>query len=126
MTLSLATVTTRLTYSAKLRAMSKLICPDCGEGVRDFFSHACPRVRRNTPEASGTARKGPSGSVLAGPSQKAARPTEVKRDSVSASPLSKRKTGRPRIGEVRDKPWEAAGMSERTWYRRRKAEEGGK
>lgn len=34
------------------------------------------------------------------------------------------KAGRPRLGEVRDKPWIAAGMSRRTWYRRyrRKAE----
>lgn len=29
------------------------------------------------------------------------------------------KRGRPRIGEVRDKPWIAAGMSRRTWYRRK-------
>lgn len=38
-----------------------------------------------------------------------------------------RKKGRPRLGEVRDKPWEAAGMSERTWYRRQKEQkEGGR
>lgn len=29
------------------------------------------------------------------------------------------KRGRPRIGETRDKPWLAAGMSRRTWYRRK-------
>lgn len=29
------------------------------------------------------------------------------------------KRGRPRIGETRDKPWIAAGMSRRTWYRRK-------
>ena len=28
--------------------------------------------------------------------------------------------GRPRIGEVRGKPWEAAGMSRATWYRRQR------
>jgi hypothetical protein len=33
---------------------------------------------------------------------------------------AKAKRGRPRIGETRDKPWIAAGMSERTWYRRKK------
>ena len=33
---------------------------------------------------------------------------------------SKAKRGRPRIGETRDKPWIASGMSERTWYRRKK------
>ena len=30
------------------------------------------------------------------------------------------KLGRPRIGEVRGKPWEAAGMSRATWYRRQR------
>lgn len=33
-----------------------------------------------------------------------------------AVPVMKR--GRPRIGETRDKPWIALGMSERTYYRR--------
>src|SRR6202161_3927970 len=61
-----------------------------------------------TPEASGTARTAPSGSSLVKPS----------RNSVRASPSSKR--GRPRIGEQPDKPWISAGMSERTWYRRKK------
>jgi hypothetical protein len=32
---------------------------------------------------------------------------------------AKPKRGRPRIGEVREKPWIAAGMSERTWYRQK-------
>ena len=31
-----------------------------------------------------------------------------------------RKRGRPRIGEVRSRPWEGTGMSRRTWYRRQK------
>lgn len=31
-----------------------------------------------------------------------------------------RRRGRPRIGEVRDRPWEGLGMSRATWYRRRK------
>lgn len=34
------------------------------------------------------------------------------------SPVPKR--GRPRIGETRDQPWLAAGMSKTTWYRRKK------
>jgi hypothetical protein len=42
---------------------------------------------------------------------------------------AKSKKGRPRIGEPRiGKPWIAAGMSERTWYRRQKeskSEKGG-
>lgn len=29
------------------------------------------------------------------------------------------KRGRPRLGEDRDKPWVIAGMSRRTWYRRK-------
>jgi len=40
--------------------------------------------------------------------------------SQSSSPASPAKRGRPRIGEVRTKPWEAAGMSRATWYRRRR------
>ena len=36
----------------------------------------------------------------------------------STPPVSKR--GRPRIGESPTQPWIAAGMSERTWYRRQK------
>jgi hypothetical protein len=32
----------------------------------------------------------------------------------------KLKLGRPRLGEVRDKPWIAAGMSKATWYRRQR------
>lgn len=31
---------------------------------------------------------------------------------------TKRRPGRPRIGESRDQPWVSLGMSERTWYRR--------
>lgn len=42
--------------------------------------------------------------------------------SVGGEP-TKSKRGRPRIGEKTDKPWEAAGMSERTWYRRKKAKQ---
>lgn len=48
----------------------------------------------------------PVGAVAAQP----ARDTKVKA----------RKKGRPRIGEKRDRPWEALGMSQSTWYRRRK------
>lgn len=51
-------------------------------------------------------------------------------DGVAPVPSDdKPKRGRPRLGEVREKPWIAAGMSERTWYRRQaeakaKAEKG--
>lgn len=34
------------------------------------------------------------------------------------------KRGRPRIGQTPDRPWIAAGMSERTWYRRQKEAKG--
>jgi hypothetical protein len=34
--------------------------------------------------------------------------------------------GRPRIGEVREQPWVALGMSRRTWYRRRAEERYGR
>ena len=38
--------------------------------------------------------------------------------TAGSNPATGAKRGRPRIGEQRDKPWIAAGMSERTWYRR--------
>lgn len=38
--------------------------------------------------------------------------------------LEVRRRGRPRIGEARDKPWEALGMSQRTWQRRQKEKAG--
>lgn len=42
---------------------------------------------------------------------------------VAIKPAGKVKRGRPRIDEPREKPpWEVAGMSERTWYRRRQKE----
>lgn len=37
-----------------------------------------------------------------------------------------KKPGRPRLGEQRDRPWEAAGMSRATWYRRRAEQKEGK
>jgi hypothetical protein len=45
-----------------------------------------------------------------------------RKSSPKPKPAEPVKRGRPRIGEVRDKPWLRLGMSERTWYRR-KAEE---
>jgi len=45
----------------------------------------------------------------------------VRPDVVPASPV---KRGRPRIGEVRDKPWETAGLSRATWYRRQREAKG--
>lgn len=32
---------------------------------------------------------------------------------------SETRRGRPRLGEIREQPWIAAGMSRRTWYRRK-------
>jgi hypothetical protein len=46
--------------------------------------------------------------------------SEVRVDLVSSPGKVARKKGRPLLGEIRDRPWERAGMSERTWYRRRK------
>jgi hypothetical protein len=40
-------------------------------------------------------------------------------------PMTARR-GRPRIGEVREQPWVALGMSRRTWYRRRAEERHGR
>jgi hypothetical protein len=45
----------------------------------------------------------------------------LKMPRIGAPPLETiGKRGRPRIGEVAVKPWEALGMSERTYYRRQK------
>lgn len=103
-----------------------------------FCGGACGRVCRglgfkNTKEASGTTRKVPGGPLSGGPSRHAPairtagdkRPViaaqETGRGEAGQSPrLIQSKRGRPRIGEQRAKPWEAAGMSERTWYRRQK------
>ena len=52
---------------------------------------------------------------------------EIERRIAEASPPKPAaivKRGRPRIGEVRTKPWEAAGMSRATWYRRRREAKG--
>jgi len=41
--------------------------------------------------------------------------------TLAVPPETKSKRGRPRIGEPKpEQPWIAAGMSERTWYRRQK------
>jgi len=45
-------------------------------------------------------------------------PRSARQEPVISSSQVKR--GRPRIGEQRAEPWIAAGMSERTWYRRKK------
>lgn len=46
---------------------------------------------------------------------RALRETKVARDCGR----TEAKRGRPRLGEERDKPWIAAGMSRRTYYRRK-------
>ena len=52
--------------------MAFLNCPDCGVRVAHLRAHVCgsaPGKSRNTPEASGTARKAPSGPLSGGPSR---------------------------------------------------------
>jgi hypothetical protein len=80
-------------------------------------------VRNNTPEASGTAREAPSGSLFGEPSQISDRASSQKPERSKAIVPAPIKRGRPRIGEKREKPWLTANppMSERTW-RRRQAE----
>ena len=87
------------------------------------------RGRDPAPTSSGGKSEQPTGAGPRGKAQAAdrgvAKPTEAERGDCGTAPRppeAKRKTGRPRLGEVRDKPWEAAGMSRSTWYRR-KAEE---
>ena len=90
-----------------------MICEDCGESVRDFFSHVCPRAKKS---GGGVQRKHQN--TLC-----------TDRESAGIAPgppdtfLQPRKRGKPRIGEKPpreiDRPWEKLGMSERTWQRRR-------
>lgn len=53
-------------------------------------------------------------------SSQVVRPDAVNVPTAGSNPASPAKRGRPRIGEVRAKPWEAVGMSRATWYRRRR------
>lgn len=110
--------------------------------------------RKNTPEASGKARKAPSGSLLGEPSRnsvrastpskglrilaRAKKPSEPIGDGVALMSMAhpsglidkiaeaissgklSLKRGRPKVTGQR--PWEAAGMSKRTYYRRRQKE----
>jgi hypothetical protein len=115
-------------------------------------------ARKNTPEASGTARKAPSGSVLAELSRNSvrasthskglrilsrAKPKSIEpigdgvaltsmahppglidkiADAIKSGKLSlKRGRGRPKVTGPR--PWETDGVSKRTYYRRRLAEQ---
>jgi hypothetical protein len=120
--------------------MAKLICPDCGESVRDFFSHVCPRAKKSggggesrpadgrTAKAAllGTAVKSHPDLSGASTCQSSQAGPDQNRDAVGVATdppdtfLQPRKRGKPRIGDPpRDKPWEKLGMSERTWQRRR-------
>ena len=65
------------------------------------------------------------------PSTLAAVPFSSAPASGRGRPGTRRKVGRPRLGEEsktlsRTKPWEAELMSERTWYRRQKEKRDGK
>lgn len=44
--------------------------------------------------------------------------TELGAGVASGLPEANRKKGRPKKGEIREKPWEAAGISKAQWYRR--------
>lgn len=83
------------------------------------------RARKNTPKASGKARKAPSGPLSGGPSlySPAIRTAEVKPQVIAVQETGSRlpvlKRGRPKV--IGTRPWEAAGMSRRSWYRRQKA-----
>ena len=85
------------------------------------------RARKNTPEASGTARKAPSGALLGAPSRNIVRASHQKPEqSKAAVPAPIRARGRPKVEGKR--PWELEGIPRRTWYRRQKeskSEKGG-
>ena len=57
--------------------------------------------------------------------ERSAQPLEALNTRVSGTGGSKRKRGRPRLGEshltlAHTKPWSVAGMSQATWYRRQR------
>lgn len=128
-------------------------------------NYAARNKPRNTPEASGTARKAPSSSLLSELSRnivRASPPSQAKATKGKAgmavgtphvrrstagtglqvgaagavqpatseimdatagetAPNLRLKAGRPKKGEKRAKPWEAAGISKASWYRQKKA-----
>lgn len=130
--------------------MAFIICPDCEASVTNLLMHRCPKssgggvesrhavdpgAERIRPGLDGAAGGiGPMHAVpcttvgvAPGPPEALLESSpEVERPALNgevasailASPA--RKLGRPRIGEIRDKPWETAGMSRTTWYRRQR------
>ena len=114
-----------------------LNCPDCGERVQNLMAHVC-KSNKGKQDATDTNRS--ANQVRDNdPKRRDARLPVQRTDPAKSLPkvgagaklsgssgqepiiaASSVKRGRPRIGETRDKPWIAAGMSERTWYRRKK------
>ncbi len=81
------------------------------------IAHEAPIYNRVQPNSASKRPKSSDGSAV--PGKPAKQPLMASR-LAPPGPSDSIKRGRPRIGETRDKPWIAAGMSERTWYRRRK------
>jgi hypothetical protein len=119
-----------------------LNCPDCGVRVMNLRTHVCKsrkssdgggESRLASPHESGDVRRDVgkkaspnSGRLLAGvaPSPSDHKIVEglkeallVAQGEIEPARITV-KLGRPKIGEVRDRPWEKLGISERTWYRR--------
>lgn len=118
--------------------MDLVKCKICGEKHR---LGGCPSLQ-DTRRASGTARKAPGGSESTGPSRysPAVRTAGVKPRVMAAQETgrgeaehSSRPANSPAFRKplAKDahktlmaiKPWESEGVSRRTWYRRRKADE---
>jgi hypothetical protein len=99
-----ARTTSEMPQASAVRAPANQYTGRVAKGIKTGVKSRCPSVQNASVPLAGRR----AAHELTGPDI-----------SVSTKAL---KRGRPRFGEVRDKPWLAAGMSRRTWYRR-KAEE---
>jgi hypothetical protein len=105
----------------KLGRQQALGSPGLFRRVQDEPVAALDRLERaravlREAEATGRVRAPPPNQlVVPGPSLSEMMP------AAKAARVEKKGRGRPKVGGER--PWEAAGMSRRTWYRRKAAEE---
>ena len=118
--------------------MSYITCPDCDAQVSNFATHRCSKSSGGgvesrharlehevaahdhaiVPAEAGVAPGPPEAIPERSQEAKASGVDPDIASSILAAPARKR--GRPKLGEIRDRPWEDAGMSRTTWYRRQK------
>jgi hypothetical protein len=106
--------------SPELEAAFAILLPkakssDGAQGAHQSSKDDARETKR--PEMDAGAAPSPSDSHSGAPLQPRGEPVQSKPTQPTGSP---NKRGRPKKGEVRDKPWEAAGISKAQWYRRQK------